>query len=208
MIIEKLNWRYATKKFDTNKTLTTKKILILKEAFNLTALSYGLQTLKMVIVEDKSKREDLVKLAYGQRQVADASHLLVLCIQNSIDTNDVEQHFDTIKRVRNTPDSILEPFKKQLSATIAQMSADKKIVWATKQAYIALGNLMTVCAIEDIDSCPMEGFLPKEFDKTLGLDDLNLSSVLLLPVGYRAEDDMFAELKKVRKPLSEIVIEL
>ena len=67
---------------------------------------------------------------------------------------------------------------------------------------------MTVCAIEDIDSCPMEGFLPKEFDKTLGLDDLNLSSVLLLPVGYRAEDDMFAELKKVRKPLSEIVIEL
>lgn len=208
MIIDKLNWRYATKKFDTNKILSEEKLSILKEAFNLTALSYGLQTLKMVVVADKSKREDLVKLAYGQRQVVDASHLLVLCIQNSIDANDVEEHFETIKSIRNTPDSILEPFKKQLSATIAEMSADKKIVWATKQAYIALGNLMTVCAIEDIDGCPMEGFLPKEFDKALGLDDLNLSSVLLLPVGYRAEDDMFAEFKKVRKSLSETIVEL
>jgi len=207
-IIEKLNWRYATKKFDTAKQLSDSQLEILKEAFNLTALSYGLQTLKMVVVGDKSIRENLVALAFGQRQVVDASHLLVLCIQNEIDTDDVEEHFDTVKAIRNTPDELLDPFKEQLKSTIETMPDSKKSDWATKQAYIALGNLMTVCAIEEIDSCPMEGFLPEELDKVLNLDKYELKSVLLLPVGFRAEDDMFASLKKVRKPISDTVLEL
>ncbi len=207
-IIEKLQWRYATKKFDSSKKLSEEKLTILKEAFNLTALSYGLQTLKLVIVEEKKIRERLVELSYGQRQVADSSHLLVLCIQTEIDNEDVDEHFDTVKEIRNTPDSILDPFKDQLKSTLDAMPVDKKIDWATKQAYIALGNLMTVCAIEDIDSCPMEGFLPVEVDKALKLDTYGLSSVLMLPVGYRAEDDMFADFKKVRKPLAETIIEM
>jgi nitroreductase/dihydropteridine reductase len=207
-IIEKLQWRYATKKFDNTQQLSDDKLSILKNAFNLTALSYGLQTLKLVVVKDKSVRESLIELAYGQRQVADASHLLVLCIQNEIDEKDITKHFDTIKTIRNTPDAVLEPFKKQLKSTIEGMPVDKKIGWATKQAYIALGNLMTVCAVEGIDSCPMEGFIPKSLDTALGIDKLGLSSVLLLPVGYRANDDMFSDLKKVRKQLSETIIEL
>ena len=207
-IIEKLQWRYATKKFDKTHQLSDDKLNTLKEAFNLTALSYGLQTLKLVVVKDKSVREGLIELSYGQRQVADASHLLVLCIQNEIDEKDITTHFDTIKTIRNTPDTVLEPFKKQLKSTIESMPVDKKIGWATKQAYIALGNLMTVCAVEGIDSCPMEGFIPKALDTALGIDKLGLSSVLLLPVGYRANDDMFSDLKKVRKQLSETIIEL
>ena len=207
-IIEKLQWRYATKKFDTAKKLSDDKVSILKEAFNLTALSYGLQTLKMVVVEDKTLRETLVKTSYGQRQVADASHLLVLCIQTKIDNDDVDEHFETIKDIRNTPDTVLASFKGQLKSTIESMPTEKKVGWATKQAYIALGNLMTVCAVEGIDSCPMEGFIPAELDKALKLDEHGISSVLLLPVGYRAEDDMFADFKKVRKPVSKTVIEL
>lgn len=207
-IIDNLKWRYATKKFDTSKSLSKDKLQTLKEAFNLTALSYGLQTLKLVIVEDKSVREDLVKLSYGQRQVADASHLLILCIQNEIDDKDVDQHFENIKTIRNTPDNILEPFKSQMKSTIENMPSDKKAGWATKQAYIALGNLMTVCAVEGIDSCPMEGFMPAELDKALNLGSHGLNSVLLLPVGYRAEDDMFSGFKKVRKSLSDTILEL
>ncbi|MBF8150876.1 NAD(P)H-dependent oxidoreductase [Winogradskyella sp. F6397] len=207
-IIEKLQWRYATKKFDATKILSQEKLETLKEAFNLTALSYGLQTLKLVIVEDKMDREKLVEVAYGQRQVVEASHLLVLCIQNEIDDTDVNTHFETIKAIRNTPDAILEPFKEQMISTINDMQSDKKVGWATRQAYIALGNLMTVCAVEGIDSCPMEGFLPEALDKKLDLDKHGLSSVLLLPVGYRADDDMFADFKKVRQPLSKTVIEL
>lgn len=207
-IIEKLQWRYATKKFDTSRQLSEDQLNTLKEAFNLTALSYGLQTLKLVIVKDKTIRESLVELSYGQRQVADASHLLVLCIQNEIDEHDINTHFETIKTIRNTPEAVLEPFKKQLKSTIEAMPVEKKIGWATKQAYIALGNLMTVCAVEGIDSCPMEGFIPKALDKALGLEEQGLSSVLLLPVGYRASDDLFSDLKKVRKQLSETIIEL
>ena len=207
-ILEKLNWRYATKKFNDTKKLSVAQLNTLKEAFNLTALSYGLQTLKLVIIEDNAKRENLVGISYGQRQVADASHLLVLCIQNEIDEKDVNEHFETIKSIRNTPDAILSPFKTQLQSSINEMTATKKVVWATKQAYIALGNLMTVCAVEGIDSCPMEGFIPKDLDAALGLDKLGLTSVLLLPVGFRAEDDKFSSFKKVRKQLSQTIIEL
>ena len=207
-IIDDLQWRYATKKFDSNYKLSEQQLEILKEAFNLTALSYGLQTLKMVVVSDTEKREALVEFAYGQRQVVEASHLLVLCIQTIIDGDDVDVHYNNIKDVRNTSDAVLAPYKNQLKMTISGMSTEKKNNWATRQAYIALGNLMTVCAVEKIDSCPMEGFIPEKLDKHLGLDALGLKSVLLLPVGKRADDDMFADFKKVRKSVSETVIEL
>ena len=207
-ILEKLNWRYATKKFDANRLLSEEQIETLKEAFNLTALSYGLQTLKMVVVKDKEVRQGLVAHSFGQSQVVDASHLFILCIQDNIDQNDVETHFETIKAVRNTPDAVLEPFKQNLKTAISNMSNDKKIDWATRQAYIALGNLMTVCAVEEIDGCPMEGFIPTEIDKALDLGRFGLRSVLMFPVGFRAEDDMFSQLEKVRKPLSETIIEI
>lgn len=207
-IIEKLKWRYATKKFDTTKKLSKNQINTLKEAFNLTALSYGLQTLKLVIVDDKILREQLVEHSYGQRQVVDASHLLVICIQNEINEDDVDTHFNTVKNIRQTPEEILNPFRDGLKSTIQNMTIDKKTDWATRQAYITLGNLMTVCAVEQIDSCPMEGFVAEEVDSILELDKYGLSSVLLFPVGYRADDDMFANLKKVRLPLSKTIIEL
>ena len=171
-------------------------------------MSYGLQTLKLVVVEDKTTRENLVSLSYGQRQVADASHLFVLCVQTNINSDDVDSHFKNIKDIRATPDEVLEPFKAQMKSTIENMSDDNKLEWATKQAYIALGNLMTVCAVEGIDSCPMEGFVPEAIDKALNLETMNLKSVLLLPVGFRAEDDMFSGFKKVRKQLSDTIIEL
>ncbi len=207
-IIKSLQWRYATKKFDSSKMLSSDKIQILKKAFNLTALSYGLQTLKLVIIEEKEKREKLLEHAFEQSQIVNASHLLILCIQSSINEEDIDNHYNTIKAIRQTSDTILETYKNQLKVKIAQMAEGTKRDWAARQAYIALGNLMTVCATEGIDSCPMEGFIPQKFDKILGLEALGLNSVLLLPVGYRAEDDLHATLKKVRKPLTDTIIEL
>jgi len=206
-IIDQLKWRYATKKFDSNKQLSEAQINTLKEAFNLTALSYGLQTLKLIVIKDQAIKRDMVSVAYGQQQVKDASHVLVLCIQNEIGDEDVDTHFTNVKHLRNTPNDILEPFRAQLKSTIQAMPESDKVHWAKCQAYIALGNLMTVCAAERIDSCPMEGFIPEKLDHLLGLDELGLNSVLLLPVGFRAEDDMFSQLKKVRKPLEETIIE-
>nr|WP_321234075.1 NAD(P)H-dependent oxidoreductase [uncultured Psychroserpens sp.] len=206
--IDKLKWRYATKKFDDSKTLSEEKLNILKQAFNLTATSFGLQTISLVIVNNKTIREALIEHSYNQKQVLEASHLFVICIQDNILEDDVDEHFDNVKDIRATPEAILEPYRKDLKQMMTSMTVEKRQEWSVKQAYIALGNLMTVCAIEEIDSCPMEGFNPEAYDTLLELKHKNLKSVLLLPVGYRADDDMFAEFKKVRKKLNEAVIEM
>lgn len=206
--IKQLKWRYATKKFDAKKKLSKKKINILKKAFNLTALSFGLQTITMLIVKDKTIRKQLVEHSYYQKQVLEASHLLVICIQDNIDNDDVNNYYKNIKDIRNTPDEILEPYRKDLIKMMKEKTVEERQKWSKNQAYIALGNLMTVCAIEKIDACPMEGFIPDEYDKILNLKERQLKSVLLLPVGYRADDDIFADFKKVRKPLKETIIEI
>ena len=206
--IDRLKWRYATKKFNPNIKLSEKKLDTLKQAFNLTATSFGLQTITMIVIENKDFRAQLVAHAYNQKQVLEASHLLVICIQNNIESSDVIKYYNNIKDTRSTPETILKPYKQQLIDMLENMSVEQRQQWSSNQAYIALGNLMTVCAIESIDSCPMEGFNPEKFDELLQLQQKGLKSVLLLPVGYRADNDMFSELKKVRKPLKETVIEM
>ena len=204
--IEKLEWRYATKKFDSNKKLTEDQVEVLKNAFNLTATSYGLQPLKMVVVNNKDLQNKLVPLAYNQNQVADCSHLLVICIKTNIDGAYVDKRFDLEKETRNIKEETIADFRAFLKKTIESQSKEKIEESSKQQAYIALGNLMTICAIEGIDSCPMEGFIPSKFDEVLNLPEYNLKSVLLLPVGFRAEDDHMSKLKKVRSPLEESVI--
>lgn len=206
--VESLQWRYAVKKFDDTKILSKTKIDILKEAFNLTATSYGLQPVKMVVISDKELQHKLVEHSMNQQQIVQASHILVLCIPKKYGTEDIEKYFSLVKKVRNTPDEVLIPFKEFLTAEIRNKSQKKLKKWNKNQAYIALGNLLTVCAVEKIDSCPMEGFSSEEYDEILGLDKHNLTSTLLLPVGFRAEDDYMKDLKKVRKKTEEAVIEL
>ncbi|MDO9276089.1 MAG: NAD(P)H-dependent oxidoreductase [Lutibacter sp.] len=207
-IINSLEWRYATKKFDPSKKLTIQQIETLKKAFNLTATSFGLQPLKLIVVENKELQEEFVKYCYYQRQVADASHLLVLCIENDTTTSDINAYFDLEKEVRGTSEEVISKFRNQLIAMYQSKTLEEKQLSATYQTYIALGNLMTVCAVEKIDNCPMEGFVPEKIDELLNLPSQNLKSVLLLPVGFRADDDLMSTLKKVRKPLNETVLEI
>ncbi len=207
-IIESLEWRYATKKFNPEYNVSDKDLLTIKEAFNLTATSFGLQPIKMLVLKNKETREKLVPHAFGQKQVVDASHLLVICIQKDYTTKDIEKYFSLVKSIRDTPDAILDPFKNDLIGIFEKKSIEEIQKASKSQAYIALGNLLTVCATLKIDSCPMEGFLPEKLDKELDLASLNLKSVLLLPIGKRADDDYMSELKKVRRPLSESVLEI
>ena len=206
--IENLQWRYAVKKFDDNKSLNDQQITVLKEAFNLTATSYGLQPLKLVVVQNKNIQQQLVAHSWNQQQVAQASHVLVICVPKELTVADVDAYFALVKEIRNTPDEILNPFKEMLSNNIANKSAEELQQWMRSQAYIALGNLLTVAANERIDSCPMEGFIPAKYDEILGLDAHNLTATLVLPVGFRAEDDYMKDLKKVRKNLTDIVIDI
>lgn len=206
--LQKLNWRYATKKFDATRSLSAEKIHILKEAFNLTATSYGLQPLKMVAIQNKELQQQLVPFTMEQQQVADASHVLVLCVETEMTSNFIETYFNKVASVRNTPKAILKPFETFLKDSFAEKEAEEINQWMEKQAYIALGNLLTVCALEQIDACPIEGFEPEKYDAFLQLKEKNLHSVLVLAVGHRAEDDMFADLKKVRRGVGEVVIEM
>lgn len=206
-IIESLEWRYATKKFDANKRLTSAQVELLKKAFNLTATSFGLQPLKLIVISNKELQEKFIDVAFGQRQVADASHLLVICIENDTSSDDINAYFDNVNETRGSDEQTISSFRNQLLEMYDKKSIEEKQNSAKDQAYIALGNLMTVCAVEKIDACPMEGFLPHKADELLNLEDKNLKSVLLLPVGFRAEDDFMSSLKKVRKPINELILE-
>ncbi len=206
-LIEKLNWRYATKKFDSTKKVSQSKLEILKQAFNLTPTSYGVQTMKMVVVTDEATKDKMVDYCYGQEQTKGASHVLAICIQDEVNEADVDAYFGDVVKIRNTSETILSPYRTELKDFVTSKTKEEMEIWCVNQVYIALGNLMTACAVEEIDCCPMEGFLPEKVDELLELKKYNLKSVLLLPVGYRADDDMFSELKKVRKDISETIIE-
>ncbi len=207
-IIELLEWRYAVKKFDESSLLSNEKIQKLKNAFNLTATSYGLQPIKMVVVSNKELQKELVVHSWDQQQVAQASHLLVFCIEASIDAKYISSYFERVKQIRGTSDEILNPFKEAMLNSFENMDAAQIHQWAKNQAYLAMGNLLTICAVEKIDSCPMEGFVPSAYDDLLGLKEKGLNSVLVMPVGYRAQDDMFSGLKKVRRNITDSVIEI
>jgi nitroreductase len=204
--IESLQWRYAVKKFNSDKFLDNTQINTLKEAFNLTATSYGLQPITLAVIKNKKIQKELLAHSYNQAQVVDASHLLVICIPKEYHTEEVHKYFDLVQKTRKTEDRILQPFKNFLTAEIDKKPQEELLKWSKNQAYLALGNLLTVCAIEKIDACPMEGFIPKKYDEVLGLANKNLTAVLALPVGYRANDDYMKDLKKVRKNIKDSII--
>ncbi|WGD34716.1 NAD(P)H-dependent oxidoreductase [Olleya sp. YS] len=205
-IIKQLNWRYATKSFDANKIISDKDVNILSEAFNLTATSYGLQPLKLLIIKDKALQSELIPYSFNQKQVGEASHLLIFCIETEMNSRFIIDYFDRVKAIRGTPEDILSPFKTFLIEDFKSKTQLEKENWATKQAYLTMGNLLTTCALLNIDACPMEGFNPEDYDRVLNLKNKKLKSVLVMPIGYRAENDFMANLKKVRKPIEESVI--
>lgn len=207
-IINKLKWRYATKKFDPSKRISEEKLAVLKESFNLTATSYGLQPVKMIVIGNKKVKQQLVPFTFGQRQVQDASHVLVLCIEEKVGASYIEEHFARVEHIQQTKREILEPFERFLINHFSEKNPEDIYHWMAKQAYLALGNLLTVCAVEDIDACPIEGFEPEKYDAFLELQQKGLKSVVVIAVGYRAEDDMFAALKKVRRGTDQVVIEI
>ena len=206
--LNSLQWRYATKKFDASKQLSPEQIDILKQCFNLTATSYGLQPLQLVVIKHKELQEQLLPHSFQQQQIVTASHLLVICIEKNIDAEFINRYFELTKNIRNTPEEILKPFREFLLKDFGAKPQQELEQWAINQAYLALGNLLTVCAEEKIDACPMEGFDAEKYDEILKLKEKNLKSVLILPVGYRAEDDIFADFEKVRRPLKQTVIEI
>jgi nitroreductase len=207
MMINALEWRYATKKFDESRKIEDSTIELLKTGFNLTPTSYGLQPLRLVIIKSQDLKNQLFEHSYNQIQVKTASHVLVICIENTIDERFINHNFELQKEIRNAKDETVKPFRDFLIKDFGKKSEDQIKEWAINQAYLAMGNLLTICAAEKIDACPMEGFVKASYDDILNLKEKGISSALVLPIGYRAKDDKFADFKKVRRPQEETIIE-
>lgn len=207
-LIEKLNWRYATKKFDKNKKLSPAQLDELLKAVHLSPSSSGLQSYKVIIVEDAITREKLREAAYGQAQLTDASQLIILASETNINTTYVKQYIDHVANTRNIVRENLEGFEQMINGNINSMNEDQRINWSKKQAYIALGVLLTSAAELGIDACPMEGFSAPQFDEILGLKEKGLTTAVIAAIGFRAEDDTYSKLAKVRKPEEEMFIHI
>jgi len=205
---QNLRWRYAVKKFDDAKPVSEATVDAILEAGNLTASSFGLQPYQFVVVKDQAVQDKLVEVSWNQNQVSEASHLIVIAVRSDVDHDYINGYVAMIESQRDMPAGTLDPYKDMILGSIGRMAPDALHSWAVKQAYIVMGSMLAACADLQVDSCPMEGFLPAQYDEILGLDERNLNSVLVLPIGYRAEDDKHQHYKKVRKPLEEMVVRI
>lgn len=203
-IIEDLNWRYATKKFDSSQRISDSNLEVIKESLRLTPSSYGLQPLQFLIIENKSLRDELVPASYGQMQVADASHLIVICAITSIQDNHVDAYVENVIETRNADAERVNKYGAFMKKTFSEFTTDEKLNWASKQAYIVLGQLLHTCANLRIDATPMEGFIPDRYSEILKLSDKNLTPVLVCPIGYRHAEDTIQHDPKVRKSMDEL----
>ena len=205
-LLTALNWRYATKVFDSVKKIPADTWSALEASLVLTPSSYGLQPWKFIIIEDKELREQLVPHSWRQRQVADCSHLVVMTTKRTMTEADIDANLMRIAEVRGgTPDA-LAGFRKLLIGDVITGERSQYITtWAKMQAYIALGQFMTAAALLGIDTCPMEGFIADKYDELLGLEARGLTTAVLCPAGYRSADDRYASLPKVRFKSSDVI---
>lgn len=206
--LENQNWRYATKKFDVAKKISASDLELLKEAIQLSTSSYGLQPYKVFIVENPALRAQLLPASWGQSQIVDASHLLVFANVIDLGQNVIDDYFANLIETRGVPAESVQGYKDFMSSSVTSLTEDARNTWTSKQTYLALGNLLNAAAELKIDVCPMEGFVPAQYNEILGLDKLNLNASLVATVGYRSEDDATQDYKKVRKSKENLFVTL
>jgi len=208
-LVDQLNWRYATKQFDPNRKINAQNWAAIEEALVLSPSSGGLQPWAFFVVTDSAVRQKLLPASYGQTQVVDASHLVVLAAKNNFGEGDVDAHLKRTADVRGIPIESLAQFRAMLVGGIVNsMDASARQAWAARQVTIALGGLLTSAALLGIDACPMEGFEPAKYNEILGLDKKGFHAVVVCTLGYRAATDKYAALPKVRFAKNDIVFQI
>jgi nitroreductase len=204
--IKDANWRYATKKFDASKKISTEDFETLKEAIRLTASSYGLQPYKVLIIENPEVRAQLQPVSWGQSQIVDASHLVVFANVIGFGEAEIDATINNMATTRNLPLEALQGYGDFMKSKLVDLPEEVKNTWTSKQTYLALGNLLNAAAELKIDVTPMEGFEPEKYNEILGLDKLGLNASLVATVGYRHEEDATQHYAKVRKSNEELFV--
>ncbi len=206
-LLASLVWRYATKKFDATKTIPANVWAALEQALILSPSSFGLQPWRFIVVTDPSLKQALVPVSWGQTQPADCSHHVVFAARKSLTEVEVDHFIASITAVRGGKAEDLKGYRDTMTGFASKAAKEGWIgEWAIRQTYIALGNFMTSCAVLGVDACPMEGIAPDQYDKILGLEGSDYTTVVACAAGYRAADDKSASLAKVRYPASVIVV--
>lgn len=206
-LVQQMEWRYATKQFDPQRKIAADAWSALEQSLILTPSSYGMQPWKFLILSrDAALRERLVPCSWGQRQVADSSHYVVFTVRTEVTAADVDLYVDRIAEVRNVDKSAVDPLKKMIEGGVVRgMTAPQQHEWASRQAYIALGNFMTSAALLGIDTCPMEGIDPAKYDEILGLNGSGYATCVGCAAGYRLGTDKYAQLAKVRYTAQHVI---
>jgi nitroreductase len=196
-ILQALNWRYATKQYDTGKKLSPEQWDTLQEATRLSASSFGLQPYKFVVVENPELRAKLREASFGQSQVTDASHLVVLCRIDKMDEAYIDKFVALNAQVRGQDVASMGDFKNMLMGP-TKRDPESFGHWADKQIYLALGTLLAAAASIQVDASPMEGFDAAKYDEILGLPAKGLHASVICALGFRSPEDKYALAKKVR----------
>jgi len=205
-LIDALQWRYATKVFDANKKLSADVWTALEKTLVLTPTSYGLQPYRFLVVQDPAKCAALLAHSWGQKQVVDCSHYVVFTARTEMKEADVEKLISRTSEVRGIPAEKLKFYRDMMLGDIVSGPRGQAAhEWAARQCYIALGNLMTAAAVLGVDACPMEGIVPQEYDKVLGLVGGGYATVVACALGHRSADDKYAHFPKVRYQTADVV---
>jgi len=203
-IVRQLNWRYATKKFDPDRKIQAADWRTLEQALVLSPSSFGLQPWKFFVVENPDVRAELRRAAFNQPQITDASHLVVLAHRVGFGERDLDRHLARVAQQRGVAVESLEGFKNSMLPAVKRPQ-EQTDAWVSRQVYIALGNFLAAAALLGIDACPMEGFDAAQFDRILGLEEQGYHAQVVAAAGYRAADDAYATLPKIRFSPEEVV---
>jgi len=204
-LLDKLNWRYATKAMNGEK-VAQEKIDNIIEAASLAPTSSGLQPFEILVITNQELKEKIRPVSWNQSVITDCSHLFVFAAWDTYTADRINKMFDLTNEVRGFENEGWENYRQMLLNNYPQKDAEENFNHAAKQAYIAFSQAITAAAFQGVDSTPLEGFDADAVDKILGLREKGLRSCVMLPVGYRdTEKDWLVNLTKVRKSKEDLV---
>jgi nitroreductase len=205
-LLKALHWRYAVKVFDAERTIPADTWAALEEVLILSASSYGLQPWKFLVINSPELRAELRPFSWNQSQITDCSHLVVFLRQRTVSEPDVQRLLARTAEVRGLPlESLLGYGELMRKDLITGPRSQLITTWAANQVYIALGTLLTSAALLGVDTCPIEGFSPADYDQILALEGTPYQSAVVCACGYRSAEDRYAKLAKVRYPAHELI---
>lgn len=207
-LLDKLNWRYAAKAM-SGEVVPEEKLKNILEAISLAPTSSGLQPFEVLVITNKEIKEQIKPVAWNQSVITDCSHLLVFAAWNHYTEDRINKMFDLTNEVRGFKNEGWENYRQMLLGMYPKQDPEVSFAHAARQAYIGFSMAIAAAAFEEVDATPLEGFEPAKVDEILGLKEKGLRSCVMLPIGYRdADSDWLVNLKKVRKPMSDLITEM